>query len=37
LMNTNSQGNGGSGAVRLIWAGTTGTTRAYPSTNTGNL
>jgi hypothetical protein len=28
---------GGVGAVRIIWAGTSGTTRAFPSTNTGNL
>jgi hypothetical protein len=26
--------NGGSGAVRIIWPGTT---RQFPSTNTGNL
>jgi hypothetical protein len=30
-------GNGGSGAVRIIWAGGSGITRAFPSTNTGNL
>ena len=37
-------GNGGggtnagrNGAVRIIWAGTSGVTRAFPSTNTGNL
>lgn len=30
-------GLGGGGAVRIIWAGTSGITRAYPSTNTGNL
>lgn len=29
--------NGGSGAVRIIWAGGTGITRAFPSTNTGDL
>ena len=29
--------NGGGGGVRIIWAGTTGTTRAFPSTNTGDL
>ena len=27
----------GTGFVRIIWAGTSGTTRSYPSTNTGNL
>ena len=27
----------GSGAVRIIWAGTSGITRAFPSTNTGDL
>jgi hypothetical protein len=30
-------GDGGSGAVRIIWAGTNCTTRVFPSTNTGNL
>ena len=30
-------GGGGGGAVRIIWAGTTGITRAFPSTNTGDL
>jgi hypothetical protein len=29
-----SSGNGGVGAVRIIWPGTT---RSFPSTNTGNL
>jgi hypothetical protein len=29
--------NGGVGAVRIIWAGASGITRAFPSTNTGNL
>lgn len=28
---------GGGGAVRIIWPGSTGITRAFPSTNTGNL
>lgn len=28
---------GAGGAVRIIWAGTTGTTREFPSTNTGDL
>ena len=28
---------GGPGAVRIIWAGTTGTTREFPSTNTQDL
>jgi len=28
---------GGVGAVRIIWSGTSGVTRAFPSTNTGNL
>ena len=28
---------GGVGAVRIIWAGDSGVTRAFPSTNTGNL
>mgnify|MGYP003641969521 CR=1 FL=1 len=37
LMNSNLQGSGNTGAVRIIWAGTTGITRAFPSTNTGNL
>lgn len=32
-----SNQNGGHGAVRIIWAGTTGTTREFPSTNTGDL
>jgi hypothetical protein len=27
----------GGGAVRIIWAGTTGITRTFPSTNTGDL
>jgi hypothetical protein len=27
----------GLSAVRIIWAGGTGITRAFPSTNTGNL
>jgi hypothetical protein len=30
----NAGGAGGSGAVRIMWPGTT---RSYPSTNTGNL
>jgi len=30
-------GVGGGGAVRIIWAGTTEITRAFPSTNTGDL
>jgi hypothetical protein len=30
-------GAGGGGAVRIIWAGTSGITRAFPSTNTGDL
>jgi hypothetical protein len=30
-------GNGAGGAVRIIWAGTTGISRAFPSTNTGDL
>jgi len=30
-------GAGSSGAVRIIWAGGSGVTRAFPSTNTGNL
>jgi len=34
---SNTGGNGGTGYVRIIWAGTSGTTRAYPSTNTGDL
>jgi len=29
--------SGGGGAVRIIWAGETGITRAFPSTNTGNI
>jgi hypothetical protein len=38
LMNSNSgQAGAASGAVRLIWAGTTGINRSFPSTNTGNL
>jgi len=32
-----SFGTDGGGAVRIIWAGTTGITRAFPSTNTGDL
>lgn len=32
-----SNGVGAGGAVRIIWAGDSGTTRAFPSTNTGNL
>jgi len=32
-----SGGSGQSGAVRIIWSGTTGITRAFPSTNTGNI
>jgi hypothetical protein len=32
---TNENGNGAGGAVRIIW-GPPGT-RAFPSTNTGNL
>lgn len=30
-------GGDGGGAVRIIWAGTSGITRAFPSTNTGDL
>lgn len=30
-------GAGGAAIIRIIWAGQTGITRAYPSTNTGNL
>jgi hypothetical protein len=30
-------GLGGSGAVRIIWSGSAGVTRSFPSTNTGNL
>jgi hypothetical protein len=30
-------GHGGMGAVRIIWAGGSGITRAFPSTNTGDL
>jgi hypothetical protein len=30
-------GHGGKGAVRIIWAGGSGITRAFPSTNTGDL
>ena len=33
----NASGEGGRGAVRIIWSGTTNTTRAFPATNTGNL
>jgi hypothetical protein len=29
--------NGGDGVVRIIWSGGSGITRAFPSTNTGNL
>jgi hypothetical protein len=32
-----STGGGASGAVRIIWPGGSGITRAFPSTNTGNL
>jgi len=32
-----SFGSDGGGAVRIIWAGTSGITRAFPSTNTGDL
>lgn len=32
-----SNQSGGTGAVRIIWAGTTGTVREFPSTNTGDL
>jgi len=32
-----SFGTDGGGAVRIIWAGTSGITRAFPSTNTGDL
>jgi hypothetical protein len=28
---------GGVGAVRIIWPGGSGITRAFPSTNTGDL
>jgi hypothetical protein len=31
------QPKGGDGAVRIIWAGSTGITRTFPSTNTGDL
>jgi hypothetical protein len=34
---TRGPSNGSQGAVRIIWAGTTGITRAFPSTNTGDL
>jgi hypothetical protein len=30
-------GRGGGGAVRIIWPGLNYPTRAFPSTNTGNL
>jgi hypothetical protein len=30
-------GAGAAGAVRIIWAGQSGITREYPSTNTGDL
>jgi hypothetical protein len=30
-------GTSGGGAVRIIWAGTTSITRAFPSTNTGDI
>jgi hypothetical protein len=33
-MSTQSRDQGGGGAVRVIWPGTT---RSFPSTNTGNL
>lgn len=33
----NQYGTGAGGAVRIIWAGGTGITRAFPSTNTGDL
>jgi hypothetical protein len=29
--------NGGNGAVRIIWSTNPAVTRAFPSTNTGNL
>ena len=32
-----ANGTGASGAVRIIWAGDSGITRAFPSTNTGDL
>jgi hypothetical protein len=35
--NGNISNAGAGGAVRIIWAGNSGITRAYPSTNTGNL
>jgi hypothetical protein len=35
--NGNISNAGASGAVRIIWAGNSGTLRAYPSTGTGNL
>jgi len=35
--NKGKNGGGSAGAVRIIWAGGTGITRAFPSTNTGNL
>lgn len=36
-MTRGAGGSGQSGAVRIIWSGTTGITRAFPSTNTGNI
>ena len=35
--NGNISNAGASGAVRIIWAGNSGTLRSYPSTGTGNL
>lgn len=37
VMTRGTGGSGQPGAVRIIWAGTTGITRAFPSTNTGNI
>lgn len=34
---TGNRGVGGSGAVRIIWKGSSGITRTFPSTNTGNI
>jgi hypothetical protein len=34
---TGSGADGSVGAVRIIWAGQSGITRTFPSTNTGNL
>jgi hypothetical protein len=32
-----NSGQGGDGAVRIIWPGTNVPTRAFPSTNTGDV